>query len=355
MPQETLTMTRIRDLGIVPGNLAPGEYNTITDVPGVRVGHHTLIDGDAIRTGVTAIWPHDRDPFIYKTPAAVHTINGFGKAVGFEQVRELGVIETPILLANTLSVWAVADALASYMMSQHPHIWSINPVVGETNDGFLNDIRARAITAAHVDAALTTAADGPVIEGCVGAGTGTSCYQFKGGIGTASRRITDEFTLGALVQTNFGRREELTIQGVRVGAAINDLMPEKPDAQPSGAGSIMVILATDAPLTSRQLGRVARRATFGIARTGTSGHGGSGDFVLAFSNATDRAATPHQVAQPLEWIPDETPIMDTIFQAAVEAVEESIYNALIAATTMTGRKGYALYALPHNRLVALMG
>lgn len=265
----------------------------------------------------------------------MHTINGFGKAVGFEQVRELGTIETPILLTNTLSVGRVADALIGYMLDENPQLWSVNPLVGETNDSLLNDIHQRIITAEHVRTAITTASGGVVVEGCVGAGTGTSCYQFKGGIGTASRSV-DGYQVGALVQTNFGLRPELRIDGVAIGARLADEhLPRL------GGGSIMMVLATDAPLTARQLGRLARRATFGLARTGTVCHHGSGDFVIAFSTH-DRAQQAGAGLEDAE--------LDGLFAGVVESVEEAIYNALITAQTVTGRAGLTLHALPHDAL-----
>ncbi|MFW5692191.1 MAG: P1 family peptidase [Chloroflexota bacterium] len=347
-------MKRIRDFSIIPGTLMPGTYNALTDVQGVRVGHMTLIQGDTVRTGVTAIVPA-ADPFVYKIPAAVTTINGYGKAIGFEQIRELGVIETPIVLTNTLSAARAADAVIGHMIAHYPALRSVNPVVGETNDGYLNDIRQRVITAEHVTAAIRGATDGPVAEGCVGAGMGTACYQFKGGIGTASRIVPTQhapFTVGALVQTNFGLRHELHILGVPVGANLPHVMPGPLEDAP--AGSIVVILATDAPLTSRQLERLARRAVFGIARTGTIGHGGSGDFVIAFSTAQTRAHSRYQTTQPLHWVVDESPVLDGLFHGVVESVEEAIYNALTAAQTVTGRKGYTLHALPHATLHELL-
>ncbi len=344
-------MTRFRDLGFTVGEYSPGEANSITDVPGVRVGHQTRVDGDRVRTGVSAIWPHGRDPFVYKTPCAAHVINGFGKAIGLPQVDELGVIETPILLCGTLSIWRVADALARWTLDRHPGLRSVNPVVGETNDGFLHDALQPIITADDVIAALDGAATGTIAEGNIGAGTGTTCYQFKGGVGTASRRILHtDYTLGVLVQTNFGQRRDLRVLGVPVGMAVPDLLPENP----TPPGSIMVVVATSAPLTSRQLARLARRATLGIARTGTIGAGGSGDFVLAFSNAHPRAHSRYQTSQPNAMILDDSPLMSVLFRAVVESTEEAIYNALVAAETMRGRDGHTLHALPHDRLVALL-
>ncbi len=325
---------RFRDLGLAVGTLPIGQYNAITDVAGVKVGHHTLIQGDSIRTGVTAIMPHGGNLFTDKVTAAVHTINGFGKACGFEQVRELGTIETPILLTNTLNVGKVADASISYMLQDNPTLGSINPLVGECNDGYLNDIRGRHVEQAHVFNAIENAAIGHVDEGCVGAGTGTSCYGLKGGIGTASRKV-DNHTVGVLMQTNFGRLDELTILGTPIGQHLtaNDV----PD---NGDGSVMVIIATDAPFTSRQLGRLAHRVAFGLGRTGTVCHHGSGDFVVAFSTAplTDVIPDHHQSN------------INAYFQAVVEGVEESVYNALFAATTTQGIDGHQLQALSHEHV-----
>lgn len=355
-------MTRIRDFRITPGFLPAGTHNAITDVPGVRVGHTTLISGEGalrpgdgpIRTGCTAVLPHGDNLFRAKVTAAVHTINGFGKAAGFEQVRERGVIETPILLCSTLNVGRVADAVTSFMLRANPDIGittgTVNPVVGECNDGFLNDIQGRHISAAHVWSAIETASDGPVVEGNVGAGTGTSGYQFKGGIGTASRVVLDgRYTVGALVQTNFGQRRELRVLGAPVGRHLaTDFIPQP------GPGSIMMVVATDAPMTSRQLGRLAKRATFGLARTGTICDDGSGDFVIAFSTAGRWTHAPNTDVEPAERVAEGSATMDAFFAATVEAVEEAILNALVAAETMTGRDGNTLYAIPHDQLAELL-
>lgn len=349
---------RFRDLGFMPGVLPVGPHNAITDVPGVRVGHTTLIDGDHIRTGVTVILPHGDNLFLEKVPAAAYTINGFGKAAGLEQIRELGSIETPIALTNTLNVARVADALVTYSMAANPGIgWqlgTVNPVVGECNDGYLNDIRGRYVSEAHVLAAINAATGGPVAEGNVGAGTGVQCYGFKGGIGTASRQIVPRdgetqptYTLGTLVQTNFGARKDLRILGVPVGEQFVDPGQIDPD------GSIMIVVATDAPLTSRQLERVAHRVSFGLGRTGTICHHGSGDFVIAFSTAyrlPHRADTMFADAPRLR----DDRLLDRLFRAVVETVEEAVYNALIAAKPLTGYQDHHLPALPHDQLVDLL-
>lgn len=322
---------RLRDLGVTVGKLPTGARNAITDVARVLVGHCTLIAGESIRTGVTAILPHAGNHFVERVPAAVHTINGFGKACGFEQVRELGYLETPILLTNTLNVGKVADACISYTIQKNPNARSINPVVGECNDSFLNDIQGRHIQTEHVFAALENASvDCP--EGNIGAGTGTSCYGFKGGIGTASR-IVGDYQLGVFLQTNFGRRDELTILGIPLGEILNEVPKTGND------GSVMIVIATDAPLDSRQLERLAHRAAFGLARTGTVCHHGSGDFVITFSTAYRLTETVQMIPR----LPDSQ--LDIFFQAVVETVEEAVYNALLAAETMQGREGNTLEAL----------
>jgi D-aminopeptidase len=355
-------MSRLRDLSIPPGRLPPGPYNAITDVPGVRVGHVTLIRGEGplqpgegpVRTGVTAILPHGGNLFREKVIAAVRTLNGYGKAAGFEQVRELGVIETPIVLTNTLSVGLAVDAVVGYMLRDNADIGvttgTVNPVVGECNDGFLNDIQGRHVRQEHVWESIEKATGGPVTEGNVGAGTGTACFGFKGGIGTASRRTGQGYTVGALVQTNFGTRQELMVWGVPIGEHLADrFLPE------TGPGSIMIVLAADAPLTARQLDRLTMRAAFGLARTGTYGSSGSGDFVIAFSTANRRRHDPASQVDTVDRIPDEdAQTMNGLFLAVVEAVEEAILNALVAAQTMTGRDGHTLHALPPDELGALL-
>jgi D-aminopeptidase len=356
-------MPRIRELGIYNGRLAPGPHNAITDVGGVAVGHTTLIAGDGewtgngpFRTGVTLIVPHQGNLYAEKAPATVHTINGFGKVIGFEQVRELGNLETPIALTGTLNGPRVADALMTLMIEQNPHIGlgfaetgrqgyaSVNPVVGETSDGFLSDMQARPIGLEEVRAALADASSGPVAEGVVGAGTGTSCYGWKGGIGTASRRLSTAqggFTIGALVQTNFGSPEELVIMGVPVGRRLH---PSRFQPRPED-GSIMIVLATDAPMDRRQLERLCHRAAFGLARTGSACHGGSGDFVIAFSTAYRIPDRPEQVVGERPFL-YEQPIMSALSLAVIESVEEAIYNSLLMAHTVVGRDGNTRHGLP---------
>jgi D-aminopeptidase len=358
-----MSRPRVRETGIIIGNLPTGVHNAITDVAGVRVGHTTLIQGEGplrpglgpVRTGVTVILPHDGNLFREKAPAAVHTINGFGKACGFEEIRELGVLESPIALTNTLNVWRVADALAGYMLEDNPEIGiktsSVNVVVGECNDGYLNDIQGRHVRAEHVIAAIESAAGGPVPEGCVGAGTGTSCFGWKGGIGTASRVIPPEgggWTVGALVQSNFGRPEQLVIDGVPVGRRL-----QPPDYRPQPErGSIMMVLATDAPLTARQLGRLCVRAAAGIARTGSHMGHGSGDFVIAFSTARRVRHWPDGLTASATVLVDEPKAMRWLFPAVVEAVEEAVLNSLFAAETITGRDGHVRYELPIEQVIS---
>lgn len=364
-------MPRIRELGIYQSQLPPGPHNAITDVAEVAVGHYTLIAGEGIwtgngpfRTGVTVILPHDDNLYEEKVAAAVHTINGFGKVAGFEQVRELGTLETPIALTGTLNVPRVADALMTLAIQENPYIGlgfaatgrqgyaSVNPLVGETSDGFLSDMQARPIGLAEVKKALESATTGPVPEGVAGAGTGTSCFGWKGGIGTASRVLPPEigrFTVGALVQSNYGRSSELTIAGVPVG---QHLQPPTADTRVE-AGSIMIILATDAPLDNRQLGRLARRAVFGLARTGSTCHGGSGDFVIAFSSSYRIPDRP-QTLQATKPIIYEQPVMSSLALAVIEAVEEAIYNSLLMAHTVVGRDGNTRFGLPADEVVAIM-
>ena len=345
---------RARDIGVAPGIFEPGKHNAITDVAGVVVGHSTVWEGDSIRTGVTVILPHGGDLFADRVPAAIHTVNGFGKLVGVTQVHELGELETPIALTCTLCVWSVADAMVDYLLARPgmEEIRSINPVVGETNDGFLNDIRAHPVRPEHVYAALDSAAAGPVEEGAVGAGTGTRAFGWKGGIGTSSRTLPDDlgsWTVGVLVQSNFGG--VLDIMGAPVGRELgryifrSSVEPEAEvgDGDP-GDGSIMIVVATDAPLSVRNLERLAKRAINGLARTGSPSTNGSGDYVIAFSTAKSvRRQARNRAPQTIEDVPNSS--MSPLFQATVEATEEAIYNSLFKATTVSGHRGEA-QALP---------
>jgi D-aminopeptidase len=323
------TRPRARDLGLRPGSLPPGPLNAITDVTGVRVGHATLIEGDNIRTGVTAILPHGGNLFREKVPAAIFVANGFGKLAGSTQVNELGEIETPILLTSTLNVPRVADAVLDYMLALpgNENVRSINPVVGETNDGLLNDIRGRHVSREHVLHAIRAAKGGPVEEGAVGAGTGTVAFGYKAGIGTSSR-LAGGHTVGVLVQANFGG--ELTIAGAPVGRELRSPSPAAAD------GSIVIVIATDAPVDARNLRRLAARATWGLARTGSTASNGSGDYAIAFSTAR----------QPAARLANEA--MSPLFQAVIEATEEAIYNSLFRAETMRGN-GRLVEALPIGR------
>lgn len=309
-----------------------------------------------VRTGVTAILPHGGNLFAEKVPAGAFVLNGFGKCTGLAQVQELGLLETPVVLTNTLGAFRVADAVVSCMVEQNPAIGvttgTVNPVVGECNDGFLNDIQGRHVREEHVRAAIEGAACGPVPQGAVGAGTGTMCYGFKGGIGSASRTVGD-YALGALVQANFGRRSDLLIAGVPVGQRLLDYSGEEgPEPENVPPGSVMVVLATNAPLDSRQLGRLCRRGALGLARTGASAGNGSGDFVIGFSTAW---RVPHAADSELAAftiLRDDGPVMDRLFLAAVEAVEEAVLNALFAAVTVVGRDGHVGYALPVRRIMS---
>ena len=358
---------RARDAGIIVGELPPGEQNAITDVAGVRVGHVTLVEGEGplrpgqgpVRTGVTVILPHGDNLFRHKVRAAVHTINGFGKVRGFEEVREMGVVETPIALTNTLNVGLVADALVQYMVRHNPEIGittsTANVLVGETHDGYLNDIQGRHVRAEHVWAAIESAMPGPVAEGAVGAGTGTSCFGWKGGIGTASRVVPGEagrYTVGALVQSNFGRPRDLTVCGVPVGRLIRP--PDPALLPPIDRGSVMVILATDAPLSERQLRRLCVRAAAGLARTGSHYGHGSGDFVIAFSTAWRVEHEPTSLTTTQTVLADEAQAMDWLFPAVVESVEEAVLNSLFRAETVAGRDGHVRHALPVEQVVALV-
>jgi D-aminopeptidase len=341
---------RPREAGIVLGSLPPGGLNAITDVPGVAVGHVSLVEGEAIRTGVTAIRTHPGDPFREKTPAAAFVLNGFGKTCGLAQVAELGALETPIVLTGTLGVPRVADALISWTLRENPDVLSVNPLVGECNDGYLNDIQGRHIRADHVFTAIDGARGGPVAGGAVGAGVGMTCYGYKGGIGTASRS-TDGFTVGALVLANFGTREELRIDGVPVGRELPEPGTHSPPSSPEDGGDIldgscMVIVGTDAPLDARQLGRIARRGGLGLARTGSVAGHGSGDFILAFSNAEIVPHRPSSTVLTRRILAEDGPAITRLFQATVEAVEEAVIDALFRAETTRGRDGHVRYALP---------
>ena len=357
------TRPRARELGIAPGVFAPGPLNAITDVPGVRVGHFTLNEGDDIRTGATAIVPHDGNLFQEKVPAAMVVGNGFGKLIGSTQVNELGQLETPIILTNTLNVWEAAAALAEYTLALpgNENVQSVNPVVGETNDGGLSNIRKRPLRREHFLAALGAAASGPVEEGSVGAGTGTGAFGWKAGIGTASRQLVSGYTVGVLVQSNFAGI--LTIDGVPVGKELGnyDYQDVDVNAVRPPSESCMIVVATDAPLDSRQLRRLAWRAFAGMARTGASFSSGSGDYAIAFSVAESvrirLRSSAEQLSDPL-WLMAATLLADPenspLFQAVAEATEEAIYNSLLRATTVRGYQGHEARALDIPRLKEIL-
>lgn len=369
-PPPAAERPRARDIGLAPGVFQPGTHNAITDVAGVRVGQVTVVEPPNVRTGVTAILPHPGNPYLSRVPAAIHVGNGFGKLVGVTQVRELGEMETPILLTCTLCVWKAADAMVAWMLEREgmERVRSINPVVGETNDSGLNDIRSRPIRPEQVVAALESAAAGPIEEGAVGAGAGTSAFGWKGGIGTSSRVLPQGlggYTVGVLVQTNYGGI--LQMGGAPVGIELGQYSFSEQVGAPRGGeatgadagrgstaswdpaadrqewGSVMIVVATDAPLSDRNLERVARRAVMGLSRTGSFASNGSGDYVIAFStaNAVRRSTTP--AVFQVEELHNER--MSGLFQATVEATEEAIYNSLLKAETVTSN-GRTVEALP---------
>jgi D-aminopeptidase len=353
---------RARDVGVAPGIYPPGPLNAITDVVPVGVGHTTLTAGDHIRTGVTAILPHNGNLFQEKVAGAVFVGNAFGKLAGSTQVRELGTIETPIILTNTLSVGVAMDAVVRYTLAEpgNEQVRSVNPLVGETNDGSLNDIRGLHVTRDHVLQAIRSAAAGPVAEGSVGAGTGTICYGWKGGIGTSSRRLPPggsgqgSYTVGVLAQTNFGGN--LTIAGVPVFRILQP-PPRRgsggaEESRGAGDGSCMLVVATDAPLDARDLERLAARAVFGLGRTGSTYSNGSGDFAIAFSTSAEMRSRFNDPAPRTRRVlpPDAT---SPLFEAALEATEEAVYNSLFRATTVTSRSGSA-EAIPVERVQELL-
>ena len=346
---------RARALGIAPGLLPPGPLDAITDVPGVRVGHATVREGDSVRTGVTAILPHGGNLYLDRVPAAIHVGNGFGKLLGVTQVDELGELETPILLTCTLCVWRAADALVAHLLAlpDMADVRSINPVVGETNDGYaLNAIRGRPLEAEDVDRALAGARSGPVAEGSVGAGTGTVAFGWKGGIGTASRRVEGAdslWTVGVLVQSNFGG--DLHVLGVPIGRALGRRGVSREGDTQGRKGSIMIVVGTDAPLSDRNLERLAARALLGVARTGSVMDNGSGDYVIAFSvhPAVRRRAGATRLT-PAE-LGNEA--ISGLFQGVVEATEEAIYNSLLTATTERAN-GATVEALPAAEVLRIL-
>ncbi len=350
-----LPAQRPREVGIIIGVLPAGTNNSITDVAGVTVGQFTLIEGAGVRTGVTAILPHGGNIFQEKVPAAIYLGNGFGKLAGYSQVKELGNIETPIILTNTLAVPDASKALMKYMLSLpgNEQVQSVNPVVGETNDSYLNDIRSFPLREEHFMSAIKNARSGPVEEGNVGAGTGTICFSYKGGIGTSSRKLPESlggYTVGVLVQTNFGGN--LTIDGEAIDEALGSY-PFKKQIE-SADGSCMIVVATDAPMDARNLERLAKRAMLGLGRTGGIASNGSGDYVIAFS--TDPALrVPYNAKSPLlEQKVLSNDHVTPLFMAVIEATEEAIVNSLWAAETMTGFEGRTIEALPREKVLELL-
>ncbi len=367
---------RPRELGIVLGTLQPGPHNAITDVPGVQVGHVTITDEGSpgrgpARTGVTVVLPHGGNVFREKVPAAFHVINGYGKAAGSTQIQELGSIETPIALTNTLSIGAAFEGLVRHALEVNPDIGrtagNVNPVVAECSDARLNDIRALVVRPSHVIEAIRGASGGTVTEGSVGAGTGMICYGWKGGIGTASRVVVTRgqpYVVGILALANFGRAAELRIAGVPVGESLRPPPGTPAPAAPAagaalaepgdGGGSCVMILATSAPADSRQLGRLARRAQNGLARTGTSGDHGSGDYVIAFSTANRIPHVPGADQLPTAMLPEDGPLLDVLFQAVTESAEEAVISALFTATKVSGPGSTAGTPFPADQFPALV-
>jgi len=363
MVAQNETRPRVRDIGIVIGVLPPGPLNAITDVAGVKVGQTTIIRGEDIRTGITAILPHSGNLYQDRVPAAAFLGNAYGKLTGSTQVREMGEIETPILLTGTDSVFRAADAMLTYVFNLpgNENVLSVNPVVGETNDGFLSDIRSRPITPDDVFAAIKQARDGPVEEGVVGAGTGTIAFSWKGGIGTSSRRLPASlggYTVGVLVQTNFGGN--LIIAGVPVGKELGHTYPKVAEAEKdvkryaseTPDGSCMIVVATDAPIDHRNLERLAARAMMGLARTGSSESNGSGDYVIAFSSSPDVRIDPKApLYRPKELLSNES--MSPLFEAVIEATEEAIDNSMFRAHDVTGN-GHTIKALPLAQVTEIL-
>ena len=350
---------RARDIGLTPGVLSTGELNSITDVPGVKVGQVTIWEGSDVRTGVTTILPHDGNLFQEKVPAAIHLGNAFGKLVGYTQVRELGYIESPIVLTDTLAVWNAANAVVSYLMNLpgNEEIRSFNPVVGETNSGRLNDIRGRHVKESHVLESIRNAIGGPVQEGVVGAGTGTSAFGWKAGIGTSSRRLPESlggYTLGVLVQSNYGG--VLQMDGLPVGEELGQyyLKDAVTDNTDNPDGSIMMVVATDAPVLTNGLNRIAKRAMLGLARTGATSSHGSGDYVIAFSTSKPLRSKfqSSKIAEGSKVVRGDK--LSPLFQAAIEATEEAVYNSILKAVDVTGRDGNTRKALPVDRLLEIM-
>ncbi len=372
-----MTRPRARDLGISIGRVAPGKFNAITDVPGIRVGHTTIIQGNGalvpgkgpIRTGVTAILPHDGDLFLDKVTATVHRINGFGEVTNAEQVYEMGFFEGPLMLTNTFNVARVADAVIDWSLErserQGVDTWGISPIVAETSDMYLNDIRGRHVNREHVIHAIETATSGIVEEGAVGGGTGMICYDFKGGIGTASRKLPEQlggYTVGVLAQTNFGWRPQLVIDGVPVGRALENYEPvrrhtETPPEflrEQTDGGSVIIVVATDAPCSQRILNRLAVRAQNGLARTGSHTGNTSGDFVIAFSTTRRKQHFSETLTYTVEQIVEQGELINHMFWSVVEATEEAVLNSLFKSDTMSGVNERVIPGLPIEETIAVM-
>jgi D-aminopeptidase len=359
---------RLRDLGIRIGLGEPGPLNAITDVDGVRVGHVSLIQGDGqlevgrgpVRTGVTAIHPHAGSVFQELVPAAIEVLNGSGEITGRSQIDEYGTLESPILITNTFSVGAAHQGCVEWLCQREPELGLsefVVPVVAETYDGFLNDIAGQHVTKEHAKTALDAARGGPVAEGNVGGGTGMRLFEFKGGVGSASRRLNiddRDFMVGVLVQGNFGSRRDLLVDGVPVGRELIDYPFKGPYEGPTKDGSIIVVIATDAPLSERQLGRLCRRGMLGLGRVGAIAGNSSGDLLIAFSNAEESRVPRRDTNNFLCQTRIRDDAIDSLFRSTVEATSEAVLNALVAAETMTGRDGNIAYALPHDRLLDIM-
>ncbi|CAN5168567.1 P1 family peptidase [soil metagenome] len=362
MTADQAKRSRLRDLGVTIGVMLAGAHNAVTDVPGVRVGHSTIIEGDNVRTGVTAVHPLEGSAFSEMPPAAIQILNGAGEITGRSQVDEYGLLESPIMITNTLSVGTAHRGCIEWMRQQEPTLGPLHfsiPVVAETYDSFLNDIGGQHVTIEHVFDSLDSATGGPVAEGNVGGGTGMMLFGFKGGIGTSSRLVTvedREYTVGVLVQGNFGIREHLLVDGVPVGREITDLRLFRAPQQemPARDGSIIVVIATDAPLSDRQLARLCRRGMLGLGQVGSTATHGSGDLLVAFSNAPECRVNRFDTTAVLVTPRLDDRRLDPFFQATVEATAESVLNALVAAEDMTGRDGNRAHALPHDRLMEVM-
>jgi D-aminopeptidase len=348
-------MPRAREINIKIGRLPTGKYNAITDVKGVRVGHVSLIEGENIRTGVTAIIPHEGNIFQEKLIGAVHIINGFGKSLGLFQIQETGTIESPILLTSTLNVWKVADALIDYLSKSNPEVYSFNPIVAECSDAFLNDALRRYVDKEHVLRAIDIAKSGEVEEGNVGAGVGMRSFGFKSGIGTSSRIISTcdgDYIVGVLVLMNTGREGDLKINGEHVGLKLLNKDTETKKRSLEKGGSVIIVIATDAPFSSRQLTRIAKRATFGLARTGAIAHHFSGDIVIAFSTANRIPFKSEKIIMNVKELHES--VITDFFEGVIEATEEAIINSILQSKTLAGKDGRVCKGIPVDKLIEIM-